>query len=142
DGEDTPPPTTTEAPQPIVTIKVEDVPAPPTTEAPELEPSSPTTASADTPIPTAAPETTEDAQAAPPTSDGQEQAVVAPTTTLNPVQVHSDETAVVTGTQPAAADTGNNATSNEQTPQGGGQQDNAIDTGTADAIGSQDTNSV
>ena len=142
DGDETPP-TTTEAPQPTVTIVVEDVPAPTTTQ-PELEESSPTTASADIPVPDteAAPSpTTGDTQAEAPTSTGQAQVEVAPTTTLNPVQVHSDETAVVTGTQQADADTGHNVTQND-TPNGGGQQDNGIDTGTADAIGSQDVNNV
>ena len=67
---------------------------------------------------------------------------VAPTTTHNPVVIDSNESAVVTGTQVADADTGGNNTNNEQTGQGGSPQDNAVDTGTADAIGSQDVNNV
>jgi len=145
DGEDTTT-TTTEAPQPTVTILVEDVPAPEPETTQAHEPSTtqaPAPATTDTPVstevsnleqmPTVVPD-----DGTPPAGSMVE---VGPTTTLNPVQVHSDETAVVTGTQQADANTGANHTVTDVTTPGG-QQDNAIDTGTADAIGSQDVNNV
>jgi hypothetical protein len=152
DGDTT---TTTTAPEPTVTIVVEDVPAPTTTDAPE------TTQAADPePDGTEAPAAPPGAEAAPPVSStsGDEPdssadptttaappavEAEAPTTTHNPVQIDSSETAIVNGTQVANADTGNNAihdeTSNPPVP---GQQPNAIGTGAADAIGSDDTNVV
>jgi LPXTG-motif cell wall-anchored protein len=67
--------------------------------------------------------------------------VPAPTTTHNPVQISASEEAIVTGTQVANADTGNNHTDTDVTSPGG-QQPNDINTGSADAIGSDDTNVV
>lgn len=70
--------------------------------------------------------------------------VPAPTTTLPAGSTHvADQAAVVTGTQVAVGDTGNNTTVNEVpgstgvAPLGG-----AVDTGGADAIGSMDVNQV
>ena len=132
--------TTTEAPGPVVTIKVEDVPAP-TTE-PEKSPTTEATsapATADTPV------STDPATTAPspdPVTEEAPPSTAAVTATTN-VQVTSSEEAVVTGTQVADADTGNNATHSEgNTPATGGQQPNAIDTGGATAVGSDDTNVV
>jgi hypothetical protein len=158
--------TTTEAPAPVVTIVVEDVPAP------DPEPSQPppgyvTEDPADTPVSTAAPDT------APPTAETKPPSTtpvdelgpivndcpndVCPpttgmvevqdpqvtTTTHNPVQVDSSETAIVNGTQVANADTGNNSVDNQTSnPPVGSQQPGDIDTGDAAAIGSDDTNVV
>jgi hypothetical protein len=152
DGDTT---TTTTAPEPTVTIVVEDVPAPTTTDAPAT-----TQAPDPAPAVTEAPAAPPDTEAAPPVSatSGEEpdssadptttvaSAAVeaeAPPTTHNPVQIDSSETAIVNGTQVANADTGNNTIHNETSnPPVPGQQPNAIDTGDADAIGSDDTNVV
>jgi LPXTG-motif cell wall-anchored protein len=153
DDEAPPDTTTTTVPEPTVTIVVEDLPAPePVDQEP---PPAYVTDDTEAPATTAAPaDTTVKPDGAPMVPDEMPQIVpddgtpppgsmveVAPTTTLNPVQVHSDETAIVNGTQVANADTGNNHTQNN-TPGAGGQQDNDIDTGAADAIGSQDVNDV
>jgi hypothetical protein len=127
--------TTTEAaPEPTVTIVVEDVPAP-TTE-PE------TSAVVTTTVESAA---AEDSPPEPSVvavrEEPEEKVEVAPTTTHNPVQISADETAVITGTQQAEADTGNNHTETD-TPNGSGQQPNDIDTGDVDAVGSDDVNIV
>jgi hypothetical protein len=161
DGDTT---TTTTAPEPTVTIVVEDVPAPTTTDAPATT-KAPDPAPTSTEAPAAPPDSEaaappSDTEAAPPasTSSGDQSGssadptttvaapaagVDAPTTTHNPVQIDSSETAIVNGTQVANADTGNNATHDETSnPPVPGQQPNAIDTGDADAIGSDDTNVV
>ena len=59
------------------------------------------------------------------------------------MQIDSSETAIVTGTQVADANTGGNQVHDETSNQPvAGQQPNAIDTGDADAVGSDDTNIV
>ena len=70
--------------------------------------------------------------------------VPAPTTTLAPGSYHeADQAAVVTGTQVAVGNTGNNTTVNEGPPSGGtAPLGGAVDTGTADAIGSMDVNQI
>jgi len=146
--------TTTEAPQPTVTILVEDVPAPP-----EEHPTSTEAAAPVESMTTGAPSESETPvvvvpeDRAPMEPDEMPQIIddgtkppgeiveVAPTTTHNPVQISASEEAVVTGTQVANADSGNNHTNTDVTTPGG-QQSNDIDTGTADAIGSQDVNVV
>lgn len=143
--------TTTAPPEPVVTIVVEDVPSPPveqpTTPAPEdptppvPEPSSdaavPTTVLED--MPTIEPDGPIPASGSIVEYDASPEAVA--TTTTN-VQVTAEETAVVTGTQVANANTGDNATHNGDTPAGGVAQPNDIDTGSADAVGSNDVNVV
>jgi LPXTG-motif cell wall-anchored protein len=148
--------TTTAVPEPTVTIVVDDVPAPQpepsTTEAPQVDPTTAAVAEppateppATEPPATEAPtgSTTSDAPPAPSADPPPADDAVAPPTTHNPVQVDSSETAIVTGTQVANADTGNNATdSHSSNPPAGGQQPNAIGTGDATAVGSDDTNVV
>jgi LPXTG-motif cell wall-anchored protein len=150
-AQEEPPPdtTTTTAPEPTVTIVVEDIPAPTTTDAPATTSAPATT---DTPVSTDAvkpggapmepdemPQIIPDDGTTPPGSLVE----VGPTTTHNPVQIDSSEEAVINGTQVANADTGNNSTQTSGNPPvTGGQQPNDIDTGTADAIGSDDTNVV
>lgn len=130
--------TTTEVPQPVVTIKVEDIPAPapePEKTLPAEDSSAPTTA--DTPV------STEPATTAPSPAEAEATPSTAAVTATTNVQVTSSEEAVVTGTQVANADTGTNQTHSEgNTPATGGQQPNAIDTGGATAVGSDDTNVV
>ena len=59
------------------------------------------------------------------------------------MQIDSSETAIVNGTQVADANTGNNQVHDgSSNPPVAGQQPNAIDTGDADAVGSDDTNVV
>jgi LPXTG-motif cell wall-anchored protein len=144
--------TTTTEPSPKVTIVVEDVPAPVEEPKTSAVPTTAESASAEDSPPEPSTGAVHDdgssnlEQMPTIVDDGGttpgSMVEVAPTTTLNPVQVHSDESAVVTGTQQADANTGGNATSNSQPGTTGGQQPNAIDTGAADAIGSQDTNVV
>jgi LPXTG-motif cell wall-anchored protein len=67
-----------------------------------------------------------------------------PTPTTN-AQHTAEQATVITGTQVAVADTGGNATVDEQHPTGGGgvaPVGGAVDTGRADAIGSRDENTV
>lgn len=135
--------TTTEAPAPVVTIKVEDVPV--STDAPATTDAAPATTDAppasSEPSTTAAPEPATSVDA----PSGSEVAAEAPTTTAqhNPTVVESDETAIVNGTQVANANTGTNGVDNQTSnPPVGAQQPNVIDTGSADAIGSDDTNTV
>ena len=147
---------TTTTAVPTVTIVVEDVPAPePTTSAvPTTVESTAVEDSPPEPSAVVVPETkppytgppvdeltviNDCDPTCPPTTGSIVE--VAPTTTHNPVTITADETAVVTGTQTAGADTGNNATNND-VEHTGGQQPNNIDTGAADAIGSQDVNVV
>ena len=68
-------------------------------------------------------------------------AAVAPSTT-NPVQIDQEQTAVVTGTVVAQANTGGNAQHTEQPAQGGSQQPADVGTGDATAVGSDDENVV
>ena len=160
-AQEEPPPettTTTTAPEPVVTIVVEDVPAPDpvdesppsedsvtdepatTSQEPEPEPETASEPVSTPPVETQPSTSTETAADEPPaTTDA---AADVTTTTHNPVQIDSSETAIVDGTQVAEANTGANVSHNEQTPQGGTRQPNEIDTGDADAIGSQDTNVV
>ena len=143
-AEDEVPTTTTTAPEPTVTIVVEDRPAPepvpePTSSVVTTTGSAAVVASPPEPSAAAVQATTEVSvsSAAPPVE------AEAPTTTVNPNQIHSDEEAIVTGTQVANADTGNNSTHTEgASPVVGGQQPNDINTGGATAVGSDDTNIV
>jgi hypothetical protein len=166
DGGDTPTTETTTAPEPTVTVITQDVPAdttpatqapdteapkatdPPATEAPKEEP---TTTEAPAPAPTdtqVSPDTEAPSTDAPDTVDPPSTVTastdVAVTTPHNPVQTSGDQQTVVTGTQVANADTGNNASnsSSDQPATGGGQQPNAIGSGDATAVGSDDTNTV
>ncbi len=154
--------TTTPAPAPTVTVVVDDVPAPPpkdtdpgpastTVTAPAATDPSPTSTADEAPESSSVP-TTESASTSrrrprpmrhrPPrraaeVTDG------APPTTHNPVQIDSSETAIINGTQVADANTGDNQVHDESSnPPVAGQQPNAIDTGDADAVGSDDTNVV
>ncbi len=164
----TPPETTVAAPEPTVTIVTQDVPAPaqtdppstdapkatdpPATAAPHTDPPStdspvsedvPSTAA---PAPASDPDTTSPAE---PTSEDPTTSVAASTdvtTTAphNPTQVDSSETAIVTGSQVANADTGNNQSDSQTSnpPGAGSGTPNSIDSGGATAVGSDDTNAV
>jgi hypothetical protein len=63
------------------------------------------------------------------------------TTTTNPVQITSDQEAIVTGTQLANGNTGGNLTNNDQVNPGSVPA-NSIGTGDATAVGSDDENIV
>ena len=138
---------TTAAPPPETEAPTTQAPA---TEAPTtitivIDPTTDPPTTATIVIPTEAPTT--GASEAPSTDAPVQQVVDASTTvaiapTSNPNQVNQDQSAVVTATVVANANTGNNTETDNANQPGGAQAPTLIDTGDAAAVGSMDANVV